>query len=42
MIRIINYPLILTGSAYGKHFSLPAYRDYHLRLEQQMRLTRPK
>lgn len=42
MVRIISYPLVLTGSAFGKHFVLPPYRDYSLRLEQQMRITRPK
>jgi hypothetical protein len=42
MIRVINYPLVLTGNTYGKHFILPAYRDYHLRVEQQIRFTRPK
>lgn len=42
MVRIIDYPLVLTGDGHGKHFVLPAYREYHLRLEQRMRLTRPK
>lgn len=42
MVRVVNYPLVLTGDAYGKHFVLPAYRDYSLRLEQRLALTRPK
>ncbi|CAF0911578.1 unnamed protein product [Rotaria sordida] len=42
VVRIINYPLVLTGSIYGKHVVLPAYQDYSLRLEQQIQLTRPK
>ncbi|UJR27496.1 hypothetical protein I4U23_008780 [Adineta vaga] len=42
IIRIINYPLVLTGGVYGKHFVLPPYQDYSLRLEQQSRVIRPK
>jgi len=40
--RIINYPFVLTGSAYGKHFNLPFYDNYNLRLEQENRLNRPQ
>lgn len=42
MIRVISYPLVLTGSVYGKHFVFPSYRDYSLKLEQQTRITQPK
>ncbi|CAF3364177.1 unnamed protein product [Rotaria sp. Silwood1] len=42
VVRIINYPLVLTGSAYGKYFVLPAYQNYDLRLEQQIQSIRPK
>ena len=42
MVRIVDYPLVLPGDVYGKHFVLPAYRDYSLRLEQRLRVTRPK
>ncbi|CAF2504289.1 unnamed protein product [Rotaria sp. Silwood2] len=42
VVRIINYPLVLTGSVYGKYFVLPTYQDYSLRLEQQIQLIRPK
>jgi hypothetical protein len=34
--------MVLTGSSFGKYFVLPSYRDYGLRLEQQMQLSRPK
>lgn len=42
MMRIVDYPLVLIGDGYGKHFVLPAYREYNLRLEQRVRLTQPK
>ncbi|CAF0808478.1 unnamed protein product [Adineta steineri] len=42
IVRVINYPLVMTGNAYGKYFTLPQYQQYSLRLEQQMRLIRPK
>ncbi|CAM4859821.1 unnamed protein product [Rotaria socialis] len=42
VIRIIEYPLVLTGRTYGKHFVLPTYHDYGIRLEQKIRLTRPR
>ncbi|CAF1929045.1 unnamed protein product [Rotaria magnacalcarata] len=42
VIRIIEYPLVLTGRAYGKHFVLPTYHDYGLRLERQIRFTKPR
>ena len=42
IIRTVNYPLLLTGGVYGKHFVLPAYKEYSLRLEQRTRATRPK
>ncbi|CAF0804952.1 unnamed protein product [Adineta ricciae] len=42
IIRTVNYPLLLTGGVYGKHFVLPAYKEYSLRLEQYTRVTRPR
>jgi hypothetical protein len=42
VVRVVNYPLVMTGGLYGKHFVLPPYRNYELRLEQQLLLTRPK
>lgn len=42
VVRVVNYPLVMTGGLYGKHFVLPSYRNYQLRLEQQLHLSRPK
>ena len=42
VLRMISYPLVMTGGTYGKHLMLPAYQEYSLRAEQQARITRPK
>ncbi len=42
MIRMVNYPLVLTGGIYGKHVTFVSFSDYNLRWEKQLSITRPK
>ena len=38
----MDYPLVLTSGAYGKHVTLPSFSNYQLRWEKQAALTQAK